>query len=130
MHDFKKRHGTARHILRFLATVAGAMLLLVLAVVAIKAAWGMYGTFRTAAEARDSALSELAILRADEGRVMAAVAALETPQGVEQEVRERYGVAKPGEGEIHIVRDTSAADAETPTQSSFFEWLFHSLFAW
>lgn len=130
MQDFKKRHTTARHIGRFLATIAGACILLGIVVTACVAAWRMYGTFKDASEARENSEHELQALHADEARVSAAVAALKSPNGVEKEVRERYGVVKPGEGEIRIVRDETAQDGLTQPQASLWQKLFQGLFAW
>jgi cell division protein FtsB len=90
----------------------------------------MYGTFKVAVDARDSAESELASLKASQARLAAQVSMFETPQGVEHEIRERFGVAKPGEGEIQLVRDQASTSTDAPASQNFFEKIFHSLFGW
>ncbi len=130
MHEFKKRQPTGAPILRFLAMAAGTLVLFLLSVVVVRAAWGMYGTFTVAVEARDSAEGQLASLKAAQVRLTEAVESFDTPQGVEHEIRERFGVAKPGEGEIQIVRESGSTTLQTKPQENVFVKILRSLFVW
>jgi cell division protein FtsB len=130
MREFKKRQPTGATILRFFAVSAGTLVLFLLTVVGVRAAWGMYGTFQIAVDARESAEEQLASLKADDARLTAAVNSFETQEGVEREIRERFGVAKPGEGEIQIVRDEASTTASTQQPGNIFVRVFKSLFVW
>ncbi len=130
MQDFKKPHPKTPHLLRLAGALAGAILLFVTAGVAVTSAWGMYGTFSTAAGARQSAEKSLRSIQEDETRISATVAALGSQTGVEKEVRERFGVAKPGEGEIQIVRDAAGEDVRPAESQNVFLKTLHSLFVW
>ena len=81
-----------------------------LAFVAVRGAYGMYGKFAEAAAARAGAESQLAELQGRYASVKADVDAFSTDRGVEAALRERYGVAKPGEGQIDIVRQASTTE--------------------
>ncbi len=104
--------------------------LLLLAGVAVRAAWGMYGKFASAAAADAAAQNELAALAARHAQVGAMVAELSTDRGVESQVRQRYGVGRPGEGEIDIVRQPSTTSDESAGGRGFWRRLWDALFVW
>jgi hypothetical protein len=55
---------------------------------------------------------------------------LSSLRGVEAEVRERYGVARPGEGKIEIVRNSKGEDIQGLEDGNIFIRVFRSLFVW
>ncbi len=130
MQEFKKRHTKPHYLLRFAAMLASTAVLFAVAGVAVSSAWNMYDTFTAATVAREDAEQNLAAAQSDEARVQATVAALGTQAGVEREVRERFGVVKPGEGEIQIVRDSAPEEAQTTQNQNIFVRTLRSLFVW
>ena len=130
MHDFKKRNTKVHHSLKFGFALLGMLVLVGLAGVAISSAWHMYGTFNEAVMARHNAEVQLASLQSDMSRVSASVAALGSQEGVEAQMRDRFGVAKPGEGEIEIVRNQPTSDVQPAPQENIFVHVLHSLFVW
>jgi cell division protein FtsB len=130
MHEYRKRQPTGTVILRFFVMSAGTLMLFLLSVVVVRAAWGMYDTFKVAADARASTEGQLATLKASETRLSAAVSAFETPQGIEHEIRERFGVAKPGEAEIQIVRDGASTTENLKQNQNPLAKFFSSFFGW
>ncbi|MDO8518472.1 MAG: hypothetical protein Q7S26_04260, partial [bacterium] len=68
--------------------------------------------------------------QAQETRVAAAVANTSSSRGVETQLRERFGVARPGEGVIQIVRDSATSSALTTQSESWWARIFHTLFVW
>ncbi len=130
MNDFKKHRQAPHIILKFFAMCAGTLALFLLSVVVARAAWGMYGTFKVAVDARDAAQSQLASLQNDQARLSAQVAGFDTPSGIEREMRERFGVVKPGEGEIDIVRGQGSSTAPAAQGQNILTKIFHSLFTW
>ncbi|HVV39357.1 MAG TPA: hypothetical protein VHD31_03505 [Candidatus Paceibacterota bacterium] len=130
MQDFKKRDTKVHHSLKFGFTLIAAVLLFGVAGVAVTSAWGMYGTFSAAVDARHTAEAQYASLQADHARVAASVASFDSPEGIEMQVRDRFGVVKPGEGEIQIVRNDQGAAIEPQESENIFVRIFHSLFVW
>ena len=111
MRDFKKRRTIAGELLRVGLGIAGVALLC------------------EAADARAAAEAQLAALGARHTAVAADVAALSSERGLEAEVRERYGVARPGEAQIDIVRQAPQEEpiVEHPT---LWDRLWRLLFVW
>jgi cell division protein FtsB len=131
MQDFTKRRGRGNMVRRF---ALGVFMLVILGLVtfgAAHAAWGMYGKFAEATAGNDDAQQNLTELTTQEAGVQAEVTALNSPEGQEAQLRQSYGVALPGEGEIQIVRE--AATTTTPTVAppgNFFVRIFRALFVW
>ena len=98
--------------------------------VVARAAWGMYGTFKIAVDARVSAEGQLASLKNDEAHLSAAVSEFDTPTGVEREMRDRFGVVRPGEGEIQIVRDQGSTTMQSASNENAIIKVLRSLFVW
>lgn len=129
MREFKKRRTASAEYLRVTLGVAGIAALLFIAFAMSRAAFNMYGKFAAAAAARSSAEAQLQELKAREAAIAADVEKLSTERGLEAAIRERYGVARPGEGEITIVRNESTSEAVRP-ERGFFESLWDLLFVW
>lgn len=131
MHDFSKKRRRSLHTaLRLGGIVLGVGLLGVLTVVSTRAAWGMYQKFTVAAQERHIAEGELRELEEKEVRIGTAVASLSSERGIEAELRSRFGVAKPGEGEIKIVRDQSSAAQAAQDEGGFWSWIVETFFVW
>lgn len=95
----------------------------------VRAAWGMYTKFVVASRGHEASEHELLILKGQYARVSAAVDTLSTPRGEESELRERFGVAKPGEGTIQIVRPATSTESYVPqTSKSLWQRIFGSFF--
>ncbi|HEY6018717.1 MAG TPA: hypothetical protein VIY48_02155 [Candidatus Paceibacterota bacterium] len=130
MNDFRKRRNLKKEIPRVVLGSVGILALGLLAFVAARAAWDMYGKFTAASQARTDAEAQLAQLETQYEQVETQVKSLTTDRGVEAAVRERYGVVKPGEGEIDIVRAASTTAPASTQQESWFVRLWKSLFVW
>ncbi|MDP4020724.1 MAG: hypothetical protein Q8P58_01620 [Candidatus Adlerbacteria bacterium] len=113
----------------FLGLIAVGTLLFVGAA-SVKATWGMYQTFDIAAAERAVAEAELASLRAEHVQMTATLASFTSQRGLEAAVRERFGVARPGEGEIRIVRSEEDNMLEESVNNNPFSRLFDALFKW
>lgn len=98
-----------------------------IAFIAVRGTYNMYDKFSQAAEARESAEERLTQLEAQKTQVTTAVEAFDSTRGIEEEVRERYGVARPGEGRIEIVRDVSTTSPGTSAQENILLRLFRAL---
>lgn len=131
MREFNKRP-TRLHILAgFFARGLGILALFVIAIIAVKSAWSMYERFSQALDADQVSKQELAALKNQEAQVGSVVSSLSTDRGIEAQVRERYGVAKPGEGEIIVIRDSaSTTEAGSQKGENPLTRFFRAFFVW
>ena len=130
MSEFTKRRGSNSTIARFLLTGGGLIALFFITLGAVRASWDMYGKFSQASQSNEEAQTNLTELKSKEAKIGTAVAALQSDRGVEAQVRQTYGVAKPGEGEIQIVRDSTSTDQINTKNSNFFGQIWQALFGW
>jgi cell division protein FtsB len=128
MRDFTKHAGPRRQRLRFFAWIAGLILLAFVTFGAVRAAWGMYGKFAEAAEDNAGAEQSLSQLTAEEERMNATVEALGSARGQEAALRQTYGVALPGEGEIQVIEESASTTPPQPASQNVFVRLWHALF--
>jgi cell division protein FtsB len=130
MREFNRRRSRREEIVRFSTRAAGALVLLLVTFMAVRAAWGMYGKFASSAAADEAAQQNLASLQKQEAQVSGAVGSLSSDRGVEAQIRQRYGVAKPGEGEIQIVTDSASSSPPAASSENIFVRIFHAIFPW
>lgn len=112
---------------------AGLGIMAVLAVVAVgsvRAAWGMYQKFSDASVADTASQGELASLQSQYQSVSTTVDELNTQEGMDAAIRERYGVGMPGEGEIDIVQQSTTSAAQATSSQSWLGRVWSALFAW
>ena len=130
MREFKKKRSQRQEILRFCAGAAVVLVMLLVTFSAGQAAWSMYGKFSEASASDADAQLNLAQLQQQEAQVSAKVSALQTERGQEAAIRETYGLALPGEGEIDIVQSATATAATSTLSPSWWAQLWHALFPW
>ncbi len=118
-------------VLKFILTGIGTLVLLVLVVLSAQAAWHMYGKFAAASGAAAASEAELAHMQAQKESVSSSIEELSSPLGIEENMRERFGVAKPGEGEIRIVRKEGGEEGgSTGADQNIFIRIFNAIFVW
>ncbi len=130
MREFKKRRSERQEWMRVGVGIVGTLMLLVVTVYAAGAAWGMFDKFRAASRGQEDAQAELTNLQVQKSKLNTSLAHITTQEGQEQELRERFGVVKPGEGEIQIVRDAATTSTQTAPNESWWLRVFHALFVW
>jgi cell division protein FtsB len=132
MRDFTKRGSRRGNLVR--RFYLGALVVAILGFVtfnAVHAAWGMYGKFAEAASGNDAAQQNLTQLKEQEAGVEAEVASLSSKEGQEAQLRQSYGVALPGEGEIQIVHAVSSTSvSKVAAPGNFFMRTLRALFVW
>lgn len=104
MQDFQKRRGYKAQLWRMALGLAALAALVAITYLAGQGAWRMYGKFTQAAAAHQAGQARLAELTREHERVAEGVEELGSDRGLEAAVRERYGLARPGEGQIVVVR--------------------------
>ncbi len=130
MDDFRKRRNGRAAFLWLLWRSLGLVVLGVLAVFAVRAASNMYEKFAAASDAQAQGETQLGALESQYSHVKTQVESLSSPRGQEGELRARYGVAWPGEGEIDIVRQAPTSSAAAAAPGSWLGKLWHAIFVW
>ena len=131
MQGFRKQHHIKYRILRFFAMVGGVCALLFMISITVRATWNIYGKFAEASRASAATSAEFDALVAREAVIALAITRLDSNRGIEAQLREKYGVALPGEGEIRIVRDTKDSNSTKDAyREGVFTHIFRSLIVW
>ena len=87
----------------------------------LNAVWKVY---RKQAVTKDNLIKTATIyesLQAREAMLSAEIERLKTEDGVEEEIRDKYGLVKPGEEVIIVVGGDADADPELTTPTSFWQ---------
>lgn len=115
-----------RDPLRLMWRRVGAFALLVLVAIAARGVWGVYQKEKSSHQLRVEAEATLSDLQNREQKLRADIASLKSSRGLEAELRERYDLAKDGEGVVVIVDPPSAPEEPEPTKfqkiRSWFSW--------
>jgi cell division protein FtsB len=82
--------------------------------------WGMYQREKFVDFQLTQALAQKEDLEEREAFLLSEKAKLESPEGFEGELRERFGVAKPGEKVILLI-DTESTTSQVKTKDSIWE---------
>ncbi len=130
MERYKRKRTKEGELTHLLFQGFGTLVLVFIAVMSVRAAWGMYSKLIEASQGVDLANTQLSTLQFQEHSITAAVAELSSPEGVEAQIRNRYGVAKPGEGEIQIVENQAVAPTSTLGTESIWVRIWHAVAVW
>ena len=96
---------------RFIYSRLTVSLLLIVLFFLLKGVWNVYGKQQITRENYEETRVKLEALRARETKLSKDIEKLKTDEGVEQEIRDRYGLVKPGE-EIIVIVDKSRENRE------------------
>ncbi len=108
-----KRRARIRRAIYAKPTILGIFLLLIFA---LHGTWGMYQKHRVAEDHLNRARATLSELEAREAELERDTQMLASPSGIEAEIRERFMVAKEGEGVI-IISNPENVEVHTVTIS-------------
>ncbi|MHB8651749.1 MAG: FtsB family cell division protein [Minisyncoccota bacterium] len=99
---------------RFRHSPVALAVLVIIALFLLKKSWDLFGEERTAKTAAESARMQYESLTARQENLQQKIDRLNTPQGVEGAIREKFGLVKNGEEMVVVV-----LPAEVATTSSF-----------
>jgi cell division protein FtsB len=102
--DFRER----TKVRRFVYAKPTILLMVVLSVLSLRGAWNMYEKSKEAKANRDKAVAEMTALAAREAELKSDITDLSSSRGQEEEIRNRFMVAKDGEKVIIIARPDDA----------------------
>lgn len=115
-----QRQTAARLFLRRL----GLLALFALVVFAASGVWGVYQKERESGERRAEAETERADLEKRQNQLSTDIERLRTDRGLEETLRQQYGLAERGEQLIVIVDAAAATTGETSSSRNWFQKLF------
>jgi len=84
--------------------------------------WGLLGKMTETAREKELAAARVAELQERHAELSSDIERLESPAGMEESIRQKYGYAKAGEGVIIIVDDVAEAPAPA-AERGFWNWL-------
>lgn len=119
MRNFQQKRGI-RNI------VHSRPVLFLLGILVLFFAWGVVGFFGKMAVTKQNkkiAENKIIQLEKEKEKLSSDIAKLKTESGVEESVREKFGLAKEGENLIIVVEDKNLPSAENPPSKGFFFWL-------
>ncbi|MCR4281239.1 MAG: septum formation initiator family protein [Candidatus Kaiserbacteria bacterium] len=120
--------GQRRDPLRLIGKRLLLVLLLVLVTVALSGVWKVYRKAQESSVLRKEAEAQLSDLDKRRTQLEADITKLKTSRGMEEALREQYGLAKSGESVIVIV--DSPAQAPVVASSSVMQWFQRTLSWW
>ncbi|MBX4215796.1 septum formation initiator family protein [Candidatus Parcubacteria bacterium] len=88
-----------------------------------KSTYGLWEKYRDIAKARAVEEAELAALLAKEDTLSNRVSALKTSRGVEEAIREKFKVAKEGEGVVVVIDQKDTADSMVDDENPFMSFM-------
>ena len=113
-------HSASRQKNRLKALVyskVGIAALGILLLVALEATWGVYGKYKETKENRDIVSRDLAELKERGEKIQEDITRLETARGIEEEIREQFGLVKEHEGVIVVVEPRASQGGGARSES-------------
>ena len=104
---------------------------IVLSIILIIFAWNVFGFWQRMQDTgknRKIAEDKLTQLKIQKDKLTTDISKLNTPTGVEEVIRDKFGLVKEGEGMIVIVEDKNKEVVTTPSKFSRFVSFFENLF--
>lgn len=120
MYRFEQRRDPTRLMWRRLLAAG----LLILLAIGVRGVWGVYHKAQESRELRIEAEATLHDLQAREAELRSDISMLRTERGVEEELRERYDLAKDNEGVVVIVEPPAPPSELAPTTLQRFRGWF------
>ena len=118
MKNFQQKRG-------FKNIIHSRPVLIFLGVLLLFFAWGVIGFMNkmyVTMENKEIAQKKVATLEAEKEKLSSSIARLKTQEGVEESIRDKFGLAKDGEGLIVVVEDKSGAVKKESSFSGFFSF--------
>ena len=117
MREYQER----RRIKKLLHSRYAIAALAVVCLLVAHAVWGVYQKYEKSKEIADRMRADAAGLQARADSLNQSITDLNTPEGKEKEIRDRFGVVKPGEQMVVFV-DNTATNTGKPVPESRGWW--------
>ncbi len=110
-----------RKIKKLIYSKITLVILIILIIFMLKTVWGVYQKERLTKENLTKTNNNLSTLLVREKMLSSGIDKLKTDNGIEQEIREKYGLVKPGE-EVIILVDRDEGTSSLPISSRAGFW--------
>ena len=110
-----------KRVRKFLYSKGVVAVLAVFVLILAHATWGVYQKEQESQTAAAASESELGKLQDRQAVLQSEIARLKTDEGVEEEIRSKFSVAKPGEDLIIIVNPDDATNTQTLPKPSLWD---------
>lgn len=97
------------------------VLLLIIIALLLNAIWGMYIKQHTAITNFDKTAAVYDSLQTRQEMISSEIERLKTSVGIEEEIRQKYGLVKPGEEVIVMVGDNTASSSADSSSVGFWQ---------
>ncbi len=124
------RRSRTKKIKRLLTSLPAMVILAVLVVVVGVAAWDMYQTSRETNETVTRLENKKQELADRKRAASSAAAELSTRRGIEEEIREKFSVAKPDEKVVVLVDNRNSQATSTQEEQSWWGSIWSSVQFW
>lgn len=124
MRNFQKS-GKLRHIMQ------SKFFLILLAIVILFSFYNIFnfmGKMEETSKNKEIVQNKIAELEKSKGELNSEINKLKTENGIEENIREKFGLAKEGENMILVIDDKNSVDAQKKTDSGGFFSFFKNLF--
>ena len=110
---------------KILYSKTSLVILAVLLFMVADGAWQVYQKARIARDERDRAARSLQDLQTRNAELSASLARIQSAEGVDEDVRQKFAVAQPGEDVVIVVDDSSkkSENSEASTTTGFWAHL-------
>lgn len=115
MEDFKAKQRLRKKIY----SRGSFIVLLFITALLIRGAWGAWQKHRESGNNLDRVEQELNAARSREGELSQSIERIKTPDGVENEIRQKFSVVKPGEEIVLIIDESKNNTDEGSNKTSF-----------
>ena len=105
--------------------------LMLLGILILFFAWGVVGfvgKMRETAKNRKIVQDKVAELQKGKEKLSAEINKLKTPAGIEESIRDKFGLAKEGEGMIVVVEEKNPPEVQANAESSGFFYFLRNFF--
>ena len=123
MLDFQQK----RKVRRLIYHRVTLILLAILVLFAIHSTWVVYQKKRTSQEMKDVSLRNVEELRLRDEELKWRIERLQTPPGIEEEIRSKFTVAKGGESMVIVVDNQSQSTSTASQKTSFWQKVWQIL---
>lgn len=119
MKDFQQR----KKIKKFLYSPLAVIILLILCGLLIRGTWNVYKKEKESRENLEKVTAEYERSKERQGVLEHQIERLSTEEGVEEEIREKFSVTKPGEEIVLVVEDDTSTYIQEDLKTSFWDKL-------
>lgn len=111
-----------KKIRKILYSKASLVALAILLILVTNGAWGIYQKAAIARAERDRAARSLTDLETRTSELQASLARLQSTNGIEEDVRKKFNVVRPGEDIVVVVDDTMKKSENSGAGTSTSVW--------